>query len=277
MCGAGSVNIRRSNGFVTFLRLLRGLKHEDGQSSIQALRNHDLARRRRHSRGLATGRETIAGRDPSCHGPDKYLQMLRVFNTLGLRSIHGEIVNHPSAHQFGNQPVSRTRFVIGAALFAGGFLSPLLLPLVTRSDLPGNLKAILSTGLVAGLPEIGMLLAVAVLGKQGFAQLKAMFSSKFKMLTAPAAVSGARYRIGLVMFFAPLLFAWLHPYIVHFFPRMTTGSLLPYVLGDLLFASSFIVLGAGFWEKIHALFIHDTGRGQSLKSRSETYEPGETP
>ena len=26
---------------------------------------------------------------------------------------------------------------------------------------------------------------------------------------------------------------------------------------DLLFASSFIVLGAGFWEKVRNLFVHD--------------------
>ncbi len=79
-------------------------------------------------------------------------------------------------------------------IFVGGFLSPLLLPLVTSSDLPGNWKAILSTGLVAGLPEVGMLLAVAVLGKQGFAQLKEMFFSRFRKITEPAAVSLTRYR-----------------------------------------------------------------------------------
>ena len=115
------------------------------------------------------------------------------------------------------QPVSKTKFIIGGALFVGGFLSPLLIPLVTSSDLPGNWKAILSTGLVAGLPEVGMLLAVAVLGKQGFAQLKEMFFSRFRKITEPSAVSLVRYRIGLFMFFIPLLLAWLQPYAVHFF------------------------------------------------------------
>jgi hypothetical protein len=156
------------------------------------------------------------------------------------------------------QPVSKTKFIVGGALFVGGFLSPLLIPLVTSSDLPGNWKAILSTGLVAGLPEVGMLLAVAVLGKQGFAQLKEMFFSRFRKITEPAAVSLTRYRIGLFMFFIPLLTGWLQPYLEHFFPAFASDKMLPFILMDLVFASSFIVLGAGFWEKIHSLFIHNT-------------------
>jgi len=162
------------------------------------------------------------------------------------------------------QAVSKKRFVVGGALFVAGFLSPLLLPLVTSSDLPGNWKAVLSTGLVAGLPEVGMLLAVAVLGKQGFAQLKEMFFSRFRKITEPSAVSNTRYRIGLFMFFIPLLTAWLHPYVVHFFPNFSSDNMLHFILMDLVFASSFVVLGAGFWEKIHSLFVHN------IESEQET-------
>mgnify|MGYP001824138618 CR=1 FL=1 len=157
------------------------------------------------------------------------------------------------------QPVSQTRFWIGGIIFVAGFLSPLLLPLVSSSDLPGKWKAILSTGLVAGLPEVGMLLAVAVLGKQGFAELKRLFFSKFREYTEPAAVSLTRYRIGLFMFFAPLLVGWMQPYISHFLPVFESDRILPFILGDLVFASSFIVLGAGFWDKIRSLFVHDAG------------------
>jgi hypothetical protein len=172
------------------------------------------------------------------------------------------------------QPIGKTKFIIGGILFVGGFLSPLLLPLVTSSDLPGNWKAILSTGLIAGLPEVGMLLAVAVLGKQGFAQLKEIFFSRFRKITEPAAVSLTRYRIGLVMFFMPLLSAWLQPYIVHFFPGLATDKMLPFILGDLLFASSFIVLGAGFWEKIHGLFVHSTETRQDSSQQPENSNRG---
>lgn len=153
---------------------------------------------------------------------------------------------------------SKSRFVIGGLLFGAGFLSPLLIPLVTSSDLPAKWKAILSTGLVAGLPEVGMLLAVAVLGKQGFAQLKEMFFSRFRKITEPAAVGAVRYRIGLFMFFGPLLFGLFLPYVAYYFPIFTEGNLARYIIPDLIFAASFIVLGAGFWEKIHGLFIHKT-------------------
>ena len=166
-------------------------------------------------------------------------------------------MSHSSPEESGIQPVGKTRFIIGGAVFVGGFLSPLLIPLVTNSDLPGNWKAILSTGLVAGLPEVGMLLAVAILGKQGFAQLKEMFFSRFRKITEPSAVSLTRYRIGLFMFFMPLLLAWLQPYAAHFYSPLGGDSMIPVVFFDLVFASSFIVLGAEFWEKIHKLFIHD--------------------
>jgi len=167
-----------------------------------------------------------------------------------------------------SQPVSKARFVIGGAVFAGGFLSPLLLPLVTSSNLPGNWKAILSTGLIAGLPEVGMLLAVAILGKQGFAQLKELFFSRFRKLTEPTAVSLTRYRIGLLMFFSPLLLGWLQPYAAHYFSDMRIDSMITLMFFDLMFASSFIVLGAGFWEKIQSLFVHDSGHSSETVQSS---------
>lgn len=111
-----------------------------------------------------------------------------------------------------------------------------------------------------------MLLAVAVLGKQGFAQLKEIFFSRFRKITEPAAVGRTRYQIGLFMFFIPLLTGWLQPYVVHFFPAFDSQHMLPVILLDLVFASSFIVLGAGFWEKIHGLFVHDTESSQDTNT-----------
>lgn len=173
------------------------------------------------------------------------------------------------------QSVSKARFVIGGILFVGGFLSPLLIPLVTSSDLPANWKAILSTGLVAGLPEVGMVLAVAVLGKQGFAQLKEMIFSRFRKITEPSAVSLTRYRIGLFMFFGPLLLGWLAPYITHYFGSFGSDSMLQAIIPDLIFASSFIVLGAGFWDKIRSLFVHQSGRSSETSDSSTISSQGE--
>jgi hypothetical protein len=161
----------------------------------------------------------------------------------------------------GNVVIGKTRLIIGGILFVGGFLSPLLIPLVTSSDLPGNWKVFLSTGLVAGLPEVGMVLAAAVLGKQGFAMLKGKLFALLRKHTAPGAVSARRYRIGLFMFLTPLALGWLGPYAVHFFPVLASKSLLPAFIPDLVFAASFIVLGAEFWEKIRSLFVYDKSAG----------------
>jgi len=154
--------------------------------------------------------------------------------------------------------IGNVRLVLGTALFAAGFLSPLLIPLVVNSDLPGNWKAFLSTGLVAGLPEVGMVLAIAVLGKEGFAWLKQKVFTFLRKQTEPAAVSKARYRAGLVLFCIPLLIGWLQPYLAHFLPGLIpgTGPLLSAFLLDLVFAISLLVLGAGFWQKLRALFVY---------------------
>ena len=158
-----------------------------------------------------------------------------------------------------DSPVSKARLVTGGALFIGGFLSPLLIPLVTQSDLPAKWKAVLSTGLVAGLPEIGMVLAVAVLGKQGFALLKGKLFALLNKHTRPKAITAGRYRLGLVMFCIPLLAGWLVPYLARVAPvlSMEQASLLPVILLDLMFASSFLVLGEEFWEKVRRLFIYE--------------------
>ena len=162
-----------------------------------------------------------------------------------------------------DKPISKTRLVTGGVLFIGGFLSPLLIPFVTQSDLPAKWKAVLSTGLVAGLPEIGMVLAVAVLGKQGFALLKGKLFALLRKHTGPAAITARRYRLGLVLFCIPLLVGWLTPYLVRVLPVLSQeqAPLLPVILVDLIFASSFLVLGEEFWEKIRRLFIYEASPG----------------
>ena len=163
-----------------------------------------------------------------------------------------------SARPAATAPIGNSRLIVGATLFAGGFLSPLAIPLVARSDLPTGWKTFLSTTLVAGLPELGMLLAAAVLGKAGFAWLKQKLLAVLRKHTEPAAVGRTRYRIGLVLFCVPLLAAWLHPYLAHFLPAVVSQKvlILPAVLMDLAFAISFLVLGAGFWEKLRRLFLY---------------------
>lgn len=153
--------------------------------------------------------------------------------------------------------LSRGRLYTGGIIFVAGFLSPLLVPLVTASPLPVAWKTAVSGLLLVGIPELAMLAAAAVMGKAGFDYLKQQIFGFFgKHLAPPETVSLARYRIGLVLFSIPLLFGWVAPYISGYFPVFDEHRLLLAISGDLLVVTSLFVLGGEFWDKLRALFIH---------------------
>lgn len=64
--------------------------------------------------------------------------------------------------------LSKSRLILG-----GTVLSPLLIPLVVNSELDNAWKSLLSGILLVGLPEILMLVSVAILGADGYRFLKA--------------------------------------------------------------------------------------------------------
>jgi hypothetical protein len=149
------------------------------------------------------------------------------------------------------------RLYTGGAIFVTGFLSPLLVPIVTYSSLPVGWKTTISGLLLVGVPELAMIVAVAVMGKAGFSYLKQLiFGFLGKHFAPPETVSLIRYRIGLVLFSIPLLFGWLVPYISGYFPIFDEYRLLFALIGDLLLFCSLFVLGGEFWDKLRALFIH---------------------
>jgi len=149
------------------------------------------------------------------------------------------------------------RLYTGGTIFVVGFLSPLLVPLVTASALPVAWKTTLSGLLLVGVPELTMLVAAAVMGKAGFDYLKQqIFGFLGKHFAPPETVSLPRYRIGLVLFSIPLLFGWLAPYISGYLPILDEHRLLFAIIGDLFLLCSLFVLGGEFWDKLRALFIH---------------------
>ena len=155
------------------------------------------------------------------------------------------------------QPAAGWRLKLSAALFGLSIVLPLGgVALVAALDLSGTLTASLSGGLlVAG--EILGVSAVAVVGKSGFAFIKSKVFGWLRQYGPPNKVSRLRYRIGLVMFCAPLLFAWLSVYAAKAIPGFTQNP-LPYALGgDLLLLASLFVLGGDFWDKVRALFVHN--------------------
>lgn len=148
------------------------------------------------------------------------------------------------------------RLLLGAGVLIFGWLCPLFVPLVLATGMPGEWKTILSGLLLLGIPELFTLAAVAILGKSGFEYLKRALFGLLRRLAPADAVSRTRYRIGLVMFVLPLLFAWISAYVPNHIPGFTEHPIVFALLGDTIFFASLIVLGGDFWDKIRSLFVH---------------------
>jgi len=151
-------------------------------------------------------------------------------------------------------PPPGKRLIIGGMVFVLGFMGPAFVPLVAIMNMPTEWKTALSGLLLLGIPELFMLIAVAILGRPGFDYLKAHL---LKVLAPPERVSRARYRFGLLLFVLPLLLGWLMPYVSPWLPGYSTHPVVYGVVGDAVFLVSLWVLGGEFWDKLRALFIHE--------------------
>ena len=88
------------------------------------------------------------------------------------------------------------KLVTAGIIFISGFLSPLLIPIVTSSDLSTGWKAALSGLLALGIPELFMMIAAAVAGKEGFNYIKGKVSK----------ILGYKFFVALVLFLAWIIF-----------------------------------------------------------------------
>jgi hypothetical protein len=156
------------------------------------------------------------------------------------------------------QPRAGWRFRLGLTILIVGWLSPLLIPVVARTSLETEWKTIILGLLAVGIPEVFTVAAIAIMGKSGYNLIKQRIFSLLKKHGPPDRVSLTRYRIGLVMFALPVVFGWLGPYGAHLIPGYETHRFVVSLIGDVMFVASLFVLGGDFWDKIRALFIHDT-------------------
>ena len=156
-----------------------------------------------------------------------------------------------------DQPKAGWRFRLGLTILIVGWLSPLLIPLVTRTALATEWKTIISGLLAVGIPEVLTVAAIAIMGKSGYNLIKERIFSFFKKHGPPDRVSLTRYRIGLAMFVLPIVFGWLGPYGAHQIPGYEAYRFTVNVIGDVMLISSLFVLGGDFWDKVRALFIYE--------------------
>lgn len=112
-------------------------------------------------------------------------------------------------------------------------------------------------GLLAfGIPELCMLIALCIVGKQGYEFLKQKLSKYLKPFARKGLVSQTRYQVGLFMFCVPIIFGILNPYLAHYFSLFKNIALWSIITLDSIFILSFFVLGGDFWDKLHRLFNH---------------------
>ena len=153
-------------------------------------------------------------------------------------------------------PAAGWRLKLGITLFALSILLPVIgVPLVAALGLSAGTVATVSGVLLASAEVLGIV-AVAVMGKPGYAYIKNRVFGFFRQYGPPAEVSRTRYRIGMVMVAVPILFGWLTPYAADLVPGYVGNEFSYAIAGDLLLLASLFVLGGDFWDKLRALFFH---------------------
>jgi len=155
-------------------------------------------------------------------------------------------------------PPPGLRFKIGLVFFVLTWIAPVFVPLVAMTGLPLAWKTALSGALVVGGPEVFGLIAVACLGKAGFSFLTQKVKAVFRRYGPPREVGRVRYIVGLVMLFGPMPFTYLTFYApAHWIPFYEPNRVAINLCLDLIFVTSFFVLGGAFWDKVRALFVHE--------------------
>ena len=149
---------------------------------------------------------------------------------------------------------SRWRFKLGIGIFGFSLAWWLIIPLAASLGVSGPRIAAISGVIFVGNKFL-LLACIAVMGKPGFQQLKAMMFGHVKRLAPSKTVGPVRHAIGLVMFCLPLLSAMLKPYVDIIWPDLRPNLWQSQVLGDLMLIASFFVLGGDFWSKLRALFF----------------------
>jgi hypothetical protein len=148
------------------------------------------------------------------------------------------------------------RFKVGVALFALMASLWLLIPIEAALQMSAGTIAATTAG-IAVTNKVILLVAIAVMGKQGFQELKGRVFGRVRHLAPATTVSPARYAVGLVMFCLPLLHGLLETWASHIAPSLVANRLGVDLVMDAMLVSSVFVLGGSFWDKLRALFVRD--------------------
>jgi len=146
------------------------------------------------------------------------------------------------------------RFVAGVSVLGLAMVLPLGALLIPLLDLPVAQSTLIAGALVAGAPEVLMLLAVALLGRQNFDRIVSAAKKFFFTTFFSTPVSRGRYYAGLAICLLSFIPLYVAGYTSSWMPT-THGRIAILAVADLAFILSFFVMGGEFWEKFRRLFV----------------------
>ena len=164
----------------------------------------------------------------------------------------------PSSAGFGfmTEPVSTAnwRFVAGASVLGLAMVLPLAALLVPLLGLLVAQSALIGGVLVGGAPEVLMLLAVALVGRQNFDRIVGAAKRFFDTTFFSTPVSRRRYHVGLTICLLSFIPIYVAGYVPSWMPA-GNGRIAILAAADIAFIFSFFVMGGEFWEKFRRLFV----------------------
>lgn len=125
-----------------------------------------------------------------------------------------------------------------------------------------GVKATVS-GMIFFAPEVFTLIGVAIMGKENHTHMRRLFTAFIQKIKPAGHVSLWRHKLGLVLFFLPMLPTYIQAYKPQWLPDSTSLRVCVRIAVDVLFVASLFVLGGDFWDKLHALFVREA-RAQPL-------------
>jgi hypothetical protein len=162
-----------------------------------------------------------------------------------------------------SESTSKTRLYIGIIILVLALAMPIWGSiLVGLLGLPAGISAILVGLSIAGGPDLLLLLAAAVMGKDTLnlilGKIGQWFKRSFKLAEN---VSKKRYIFGLVLFWGSILIRWaigfLRPVAMASNEKIDWGLII-LIAFEVFLVVSIFVLGANYWEKLGSLFRWNT-------------------
>jgi hypothetical protein len=143
-------------------------------------------------------------------------------------------------------------FVLALILPLFGFIVPSL-------GLSRSASTVIIGFLIAGGPEVAILLAAILWGRETLNYFKGKVLSFLRQKVFLRSVSRFEYYFGLFVNLASIFPLYLHAYwpLILPFDPLSNERVYFLLVFDLLFVGSFFFLGAQFWEKVRRIFTYD--------------------